>query len=269
MDRLTNQLQLALSDAQSLAIGRDQQFIEPGHLLSAMLDQKNASVRPLLTQAGANVARLKEAINDYLDNLPTVQGGSGDIVMSNDLARLMNLSDKISQQNKDSYISCEVVLLAIFEANNSVTSFLRDAGVDKQSLQAAIENIRGGESIDDPAAEESRQALEKYTLPSTGENLLERWTGQTEFEDQHYMVMFESVAVSDSSSRSSQRSVQEADVFKIGKENIEEWQLKMPDTKNFDPSGKGRAMKDWLQVPAKNKKYYDELLDLSLEFTFG
>ena len=167
MDRLTNQLQLALSDAQSLAIGRDQQFIEPCHLLSAMLEQKGASVRPLLAQAGANIPRLKEAINDSLSHLPTVQGGGGDIVMSNDLARLMNLADKVAQQNKDSYISCEAVLLAMFEADNSLTQLLREAGVDKQSLQTAVENVRGGESINDPAAEESRQALEKYTVDLT------------------------------------------------------------------------------------------------------
>ena len=169
MDRLTNQLQLALSDAQSLAIGRDQQFIEPCHLLSAMLEQKGASVRPLLMQAGANIARLKEAINDSLSHLPTVQGGAGDILMSNDLARLMNLADKVSQKNKDSYISCEAVLLAIFEADNSLSTLLRDAGVDKQSLQTAVDNVRGGESIDDPAAEESRQALEKYTVDLTAQ----------------------------------------------------------------------------------------------------
>ncbi|MCR8923588.1 ATP-dependent chaperone ClpB [Dasania sp. GY-MA-18] len=167
VDRLTNQLQTALSDAQSLAIGKDQQFIEPIHLLSAMLEQRGGSVRPLLSQAGASISRLREVIADALEALPTVQGGAGDILMSNDLARLMNVADKLSQQKKDAYISCETVLLALFETKNTIASLLEDVGVDKKSLQEAVEQVRGGDTIDDPAAEESRQALEKYTIDLT------------------------------------------------------------------------------------------------------
>ena len=167
VDRLTNQLQTALSDAQSLAIGKDQQFIEPIHLLSAMVEQRGGSVRPLLSQAGASITRLREAINDALNALSSVQGGSGDILMSNDLARLMNIADKLSQQKKDSYISCETVLLALFETKNTIATLLEDVGVDKKSLHDAIEQVRGGESIDDPDAEESRQALAKYTIDLT------------------------------------------------------------------------------------------------------
>ncbi|WP_019531151.1 ATP-dependent chaperone ClpB [Dasania marina] len=167
VDRLTNQLQTALSDAQSLAIGKDQQFIEPIHLLSAMVEQRGGSVRPLLSQAGASITRLREAINDALNALSSVQGGSGDILMSNDLARLMNIADKLSQQKKDSYISCETVLLALFETKNALATLLEDVGVDKKSLHDAIEEVRGGESIDDPDAEESRQALAKYTIDLT------------------------------------------------------------------------------------------------------
>lgn len=166
-DRLTNQLQLALSDAQSLAIGRDQQFIEPVHLLSAMLEQRGGSIRPLLSQAGGNIAKLREAVVEALEALPTVQGGAGDILMSNDLGRLVNVADKISQQNKDSYISCETVLLAMFESKNNLRTMLEAIGVDKASLQEAIDTVRGGQSIDDPAAEESRQALDKYTVDLT------------------------------------------------------------------------------------------------------
>ncbi len=167
IDRLTNQLQLTLSDAQSLALGKDHNYIDPLHLLSALLQQKNASVRPLLRQAGANVSGLNEAINQDIKALPTVQGTAGDIHMSDDMGRVLNLADKVSQQNNDAYVSCEVVVLAMLDANTSVSQLLIDAGVNKQSLLKAIDSIRGGEAIDDPAAEESRQALDKYTIDLT------------------------------------------------------------------------------------------------------
>ena len=167
IDRLTNQLQLALSDAQSLAVGRDQQFIEPVHLLSVMLEQKGGPVRPLLAKAGANVQQLQQLLTEALDKLPAVQGGGGDVMMSSDLGRTMNLADKVAQQNKDAYISSESVLLALFEANNTLTKLLQQAGLQQQALKAAIDDLRGGESVDDPAAEESRQALDKYTIDLT------------------------------------------------------------------------------------------------------
>ncbi|MEE8057195.1 MAG: ATP-dependent chaperone ClpB [Pseudomonadales bacterium] len=167
IDRLTNQLQLTLSDAQSLALGKDHNYIDPLHLLSALLQQKNASVRPLLRQAGANISGLNEAINQDIKALPTVQGTAGDIHMSDDMGRVLNLADKVSQQNNDAYVSCEVVVLAMLDANTSVSQLLIDAGVNKQSLLKAIDSIRGGEAIDDPAAEESRQALDKYTIDLT------------------------------------------------------------------------------------------------------
>ena len=116
IDKLTNQLQQALADAQSLALGKDHNAIDPLHLLSALLAQKNGSVKPLLSQAGANVAGLREVINQPLKNLPTVTGSAGDIHMSNDLGRILNLADKHSQQNGDSFISCEVVVSAMLDA---------------------------------------------------------------------------------------------------------------------------------------------------------
>ncbi|MGK0440504.1 MAG: ATP-dependent Clp protease ATP-binding subunit ClpB [Pseudohongiellaceae bacterium] len=167
VDRLTNQLQLALSDAQSLAIGKDQQFIEPVHLLSAMIEQRGGPVRPLLSQAGASISRLREVVTKVLEALPSVQGGAGDILMSNDMARLMNVADKLSQQKNDAYISCESVLLALFETKNTLSKLLEDIGVDQASLQDAVDKMRGGESIDDPGAEEARQALDKYTVDLT------------------------------------------------------------------------------------------------------
>src|SRR5690606_14159013 len=112
IDRFTNSLQTALADAQSLAVGRDHNFMEPVHLLSALLDQQGGSVRPLLSQAGANIPRLKQALGAALERLPRVQGTAGDIHMSNDLGRLLNLADKLAQQHQDAYISSEMVLLA-------------------------------------------------------------------------------------------------------------------------------------------------------------
>lgn len=167
IDRLTNQLQLAISDAQSLALGKDHNFIDPLHLMSALLSQKNGSVRPLLSQAGANIQGLIEAINQDISALPTVEGTQGDIHMSNDLARVLNLADKLSQKENDAYVSSEWVILAILDAKLPVSQLLVDAGLKKESLQRAIEKVRGGESVNDPAAEESRQALEKYTVNLT------------------------------------------------------------------------------------------------------
>ena len=167
MDRLTNQLQLALSDAQSLALGKDNNAIDPLHLLSALLEQKNGSVRPLLSQAGANIQSLREAINQNLTDLPTVTGSAGDIHMSNDLGRILNLADKLSQKNSDAYLSSEVVVQAMLETNTSVSQLITDCGVNKQSLTKAIKSVRGGEAINDPSAEENRQALNKYTIDLT------------------------------------------------------------------------------------------------------
>ncbi len=169
MDRLTNQLQVALSDAQSLALGKDHNAIDPLHLLSALLEQKNGSVRPLLSQAGANIPGLREAIAQDLTNLPTVTSSAGDIHMSNDLGRVLNLADKLSQKNNDAYVSSEVVVQAMLDANTSVSQIMIDSGVSKQSLMNAIESIRGGEAINDPSAEENRQALDKYTIDLTAQ----------------------------------------------------------------------------------------------------
>ena len=167
LDRLTNQLQLAISDAQSMALGKDHNFIDVAHLLAALLDQKNGSIKPLLSQAGADIAMIRSQLNDAISQLPTVSGTAGDIHMANDLARVLNLADKISQQNKDAYISSEVVLLAIIDANTAAGNILLSAGATKQKLQQAIEKIRGGESVQDQSAEENRQALDKYTVDLT------------------------------------------------------------------------------------------------------
>jgi ATP-dependent Clp protease ATP-binding subunit ClpB len=167
MEKLTNQLQLALADAQSLALGKDHNMIDPLHVLSALLDQKSGSVRPLLSQAGANIPGLKDSLQQQLQSLPTVSGVDGDVHMSNDLGRVLNLADKMAQQNNDAYVSSELVVQAMLEAKISVSKLLIDAGVTQQSLKQAIDKVRGGEAVNDPAAEENRQALEKYTIDLT------------------------------------------------------------------------------------------------------
>ncbi len=167
MDKLTTKFQMALADAQSLAVGKDHQFIEPVHLLVAMLDQEGGSIRHLLTQAGVNVDQLRSALGEAMDRLPRVQGAEGEVHISNDLNRLLNITDKLAQQRGDQYISSELFLLACVEDKGPVGEILRKAGVTKSVLEQAIEKMRGGQTVNDPNAEEQRQALEKYTIDLT------------------------------------------------------------------------------------------------------
>lgn len=167
MDKLTSKFQMALADAQSLALGRDNSFIEPEHLMKALLDQQGGSCRPLLTKAGVNLSQLRTLIDQALDRLPKVTGTGGEIHISNGLNRLLNLTDKLAQQRKDSYISSELFILAAMSEDGSLAKLLKQAGADKQALEKAINDIRGGETVNDPNAEEQRQALEKYTIDLT------------------------------------------------------------------------------------------------------
>ena len=167
MDRLTSKFQMALADAQSVAVGRDHQFIEPAHLLTALLDQEGGTVRHLLTQSDVNVNQLRSALGEALDRLPSVQGAAGDVHISNELGRLLNQTDKLAQQRKDQYISSELFILAAVEDQGAVGDIMRKAGASKGALEKTIEQVRGGQSVDDPNAEEQRQALEKYTIDLT------------------------------------------------------------------------------------------------------
>jgi ATP-dependent Clp protease ATP-binding subunit ClpB len=167
MDKLTNSLQAAIADAQSIAVGRDHSVIEPVHLIRALLDQRSGSARPILQKAGCNLVTLNSAINDAIDRLPTIANATGDVHMSSDLARLLNTSDKLAQQRKDAYISSDMVLLAALEASTPLKSILEKTGLAKASLASAVDQVRGGESVNQPEAEESRQALEKYTIDMT------------------------------------------------------------------------------------------------------
>ena len=167
MDKLTNQLQSALADAQSLAVGRDHQFIEPAHIFRALLDQSGSVARPLLQKAGADMGSLSAAIDRALAQLPSVTGSAGDVHISQDSSRLLNRADKLSQERKDAYLSSELVLLAMMDKSCPVARFLTEAGVDQIGLQRAIDEVRGGEGVTSPEAEETRQALEKYTVDLT------------------------------------------------------------------------------------------------------
>ncbi|MDH5786327.1 MAG: ATP-dependent chaperone ClpB [Chromatiales bacterium] len=167
MDKLTTKFQMALADAQSLALGRDHQFIEPVHLMTAMLDQEGGTVRQLLAQSGVNVNGLRSALGDALDHMSTVSGTGGDVQVSNDTARLLNMTDKLAQQRKDDYISSELFALAAAEEQGRLGELMRNNGANKQAIEKAIDNMRGGQKVNDPNAEEQRQALEKYTIDLT------------------------------------------------------------------------------------------------------
>jgi ATP-dependent Clp protease ATP-binding subunit ClpB len=167
MDKLTSKFQMALADAQSLAVGRDHQFIEPVHLMIALLDQEGGTVRHLMAQSGVNINQLRSSLGEALDRLSSVQGGSGDIHISNDLGRLLNQTDKLAQQRKDQYISSELFVLAAVEEKGELGNLLRKAGAVKGALEKSIEQLRGGQQVDDPNAEDQRQALEKYTIDLT------------------------------------------------------------------------------------------------------
>ncbi|EIJ41332.1 ATP-dependent chaperone ClpB [Beggiatoa alba B18LD] len=167
MDKLTTRFQQALSEAQSLAVGRNHRFIEPAHILFALIDQNDSSVGHLLMRVGTNINQLRSGLTEILDRLPTTSGREGELHISNDTNRLLNITDKLAQKRRDQFISSELFLLAVLEEQGTLGELLRKAGVDKTALEKAIEQMRGGESVNDPNAEEKRQALEKYTIDLT------------------------------------------------------------------------------------------------------
>ncbi|NWB25377.1 ATP-dependent chaperone ClpB [Pseudomonas gingeri] len=167
IDRLTSKLQLALSDAQSLAVGLDHLAIEPAHLMQALLEQQGGSIKPLLMQVGFEVNSLRKELSKELDQLPKIQNPTGDVNMSQDLARLLNQADRLAQQKGDQFISSELVLLAAMDENSKLGKLLLGQGVSKKALENAITNLRGGAAVNDANVEESRQALDKYTVDLT------------------------------------------------------------------------------------------------------
>ena len=167
IEKFTTKFQEALSEAQSLAIGKDNQFIEPVHLLTALLNQQGGSIAPILTASGVNVALLRNELKTELNKLPQVIGNGGDVQLSRQLINLLNLCDKFAQQNQDKFISSELFLLAALEERGAVSDILKKCGAKKEQISQAIQQIRGGQNVNDQNAEESRQALEKYTIDLT------------------------------------------------------------------------------------------------------
>ncbi|MBS3964298.1 MAG: ATP-dependent chaperone ClpB [Methylomonas sp.] len=167
MDKLTSKFQQALGDAQSLALGKDHQFIEPLHVMLALIDQDGGSIKPLLQQAGVQINVLRNDLGQAIDNLASVSGAGGDVQISNELSRILNLTDKLAQKRKDAYISSELFLLAALETGGSLQTLLKRAGVVASAVEKAIENMRGGQNVSDPNAEDQRQALKKYAIDLT------------------------------------------------------------------------------------------------------
>ncbi|OEF22559.1 ATP-dependent chaperone ClpB [Vibrio rumoiensis] len=166
-DKFTSKFQLAISDAQSLALGRDHQFIEPVHLMQALLNQDGSTIRPIFTMLGVDGTQLRSKLSQELDKLPKVTGTGGDVQLSKTLGNLLNLCDQFAQQRKDAYISSEIFLLAAVEDRGALGKLFKDLGLTKDKVAKAIDEIRGGQNVDDPNAEEKRQALEKYTIDLT------------------------------------------------------------------------------------------------------
>ncbi|MDW6003157.1 ATP-dependent chaperone ClpB [Vibrio mangrovi] len=167
LDRFTSKFQIAISDAQSLALGRDHQYIEPVHLMVSLLDQNGSPIRPLLTMLDVDVMHLRSKLGEMLDRLPKVSGIGGEVQLSNAMGSLLNLCDKVAQKRQDAYISSEIFLLAALEDKGPLGELLKEIGLTEKKVSDAIEKIRGGQKVNDPNAEELRQALEKYTIDLT------------------------------------------------------------------------------------------------------
>lgn len=167
IDKFTSKLQAALADAQSLAVGQDNPNIEPLHLFSALLNQQGGSIKPLLSQVGFNINQLNTALDKAIGDLPKIQNPNGDISISQDMSRLLNQADRLAQQRGDQFISSELVLLAALDKSTSLGKLLLSQGVTKQALENAIENLRGGQNVDEADSEDKRQALSKYTVDLT------------------------------------------------------------------------------------------------------
>jgi len=166
-DKLTTKLQEALSEAQSLALGRDQQYIEPEHLLAALLAQEDGGVAGLVAKAGGNASALKKNASQLIEKLPKVEGTPGEVMISRDLTQLLNVADKEAQKRGDQYIASELFLLAAVSDKGRVGSLLKDAGLTRKALEKAVEEVRGGQSVSGQGDESQRGALAKYTLDLT------------------------------------------------------------------------------------------------------
>jgi ATP-dependent Clp protease ATP-binding subunit ClpB len=167
VDKFTTKLQEALSDAQSLAVGNDNQYIDPVHLLAALLNQDDGGSRSLLQRAGVNVGGLVNALKSALERLPKVSGSSGEVQVGREMAALLNLSDKEAQKHGDQFIASEMVVLALCDDKSDAGRVARDNGLNRKALETAIQAVRGGQHVDSQEAEGQREALKKYTMDLT------------------------------------------------------------------------------------------------------
>lgn len=167
LDRFTNKFQLALAEAHSMALGYDNQFIEPLHVMASLLKQESGTVRSLLQSAGVNIVSFISTVEQACKRLPQVEGTEGDLQPSQDLVRVLNLCDKLAQKRIDSFISSELFILASLESRGILSELLRSAGVTKETINKAIEKMRSGEQVKDQGAEDQRQALKKFTVDLT------------------------------------------------------------------------------------------------------
>ncbi|WP_280542020.1 ATP-dependent chaperone ClpB [Chromohalobacter sp. 11-W] len=167
IDRMTSKLQNALGEAQSLAVGRSHNQLDPGHVLMALVEAQENGIKGLVQKAGGDVSRLRNGLSEYLDALPRVGQFDGNVQLSSALSQLFNLADREAQQRGDQYIASELVVLAALEMKNTISKVLQQAGLDVQSVRSAIDSLRGGNKVDDASAEESREALDKYTMDLT------------------------------------------------------------------------------------------------------
>ncbi len=167
LDKLTHKFQMAISEAQSLALGQDHQYIEPVHVMIELLDQEGGTIRQILSQAGVKVSQLRVWLGERLERMAKVEGNAGDVQVSQGLTRLLNLTDKLSQKRNDAYISSELFLLAAVEAGGPVGELLKRSGLNRDALEQVIDKVRGDQPVNDPNAEEQHQALEKYTVDLT------------------------------------------------------------------------------------------------------
>ena len=167
LDKLTSKFQLALADAQSLAVGQDHQFIEPVHVMIALLDQQGGSVRGLLTKSGVNVNLLRSQMGDAIDRLPKVEGAGGEVHIGTELSKLFNITDKLAQQRNDQYITSELFVIAAMDNKSPLKAVFEQAGAVRGAIEKSIDDLRGGQQVNDPNAEDTRQALDKYTVDLT------------------------------------------------------------------------------------------------------
>ena len=167
IDKLTSKFQMALGDAQSLAVGQDHQFIEPVHIMVALLDQQGGSARGLLTKSGVNVNLLRSQLGEAVDRLPRVEGSGGDVHISNDSTKLLNITDKLAQKRNDQYISSELFVLAAMDDKSPLLAIMQQTGAVRGAIEKAIDDLRGGQQVNDQNAEDTRQALDKYTIDLT------------------------------------------------------------------------------------------------------